>query len=179
MAKKQKITTVKGFSDILPKSALWWRSIYSIGEDIAELHNFHFIETPVLEQADLFLRSLGDEVGESPEKFLFTFKPDQPTDGEKTGTKQLALRAEGTTPILRSYLENHLGYFSSPLRVYYRGPMFFRSGEAEINYQSYNWGFEIIGDGDPFYDAEIILTLRNFLTNLGINDPVFKLNVVG
>jgi len=69
---------------------------------------------------------------------------------------------------MRSYIENHLGYFASPLKVFYWGPVFPR-GDVPMTRQ---WGFKIIGDSDPIYDAEMITATLHFLTMLKIKQPI-------
>lgn len=174
MAKKTKFNTVPGFFDNLPKESNWWKVLFSSGDDIADIHDFHYIETPVVEYADLFKDSLKDDL---PGVFDVELSPlEIKIEGKKT--KKLSLRANGAVTLLRSYMENHLGYFSSPLRSYYRGPIFLDNNKKD-DLQSYEWGFQIIGSGESFYDVDIILVMRDFLKSLGASDPLFKLNAVG
>lgn len=165
---KKTFQTVSGMSDTLPKDEPWWVAIRNAGEMISELYNFHFIETPIIEHAGLFESGLGKS-SQTVEHQLYTFKPARGTT--------MALRPEGMMPVMRSYLEHHLGYFSSPLKVYYHGPMFRRG--AGVRHQFHQWGFAIIGDGDPVYDMTIILALFDFLAALDFKDPVLKINAVG
>ncbi len=64
--KKQKpalaplLQAVKGMSDILPKNEEWWKFIWQEGFSVSELYDFHFIETPIVESADLFERGVGE-----------------------------------------------------------------------------------------------------------------------
>lgn len=178
MAKKKsksnkKPETVKGMSDILPEDESYWKMIWEIGEEVSELHDFHFIETPVVEFSEVFEDGL-DSGTKLSEDEIIKFKPNN------VRTKTLALRPEGGIPVMRSYLENQLGYYASPLRAYYKGTMFrkHKSGR-KCDYEFRQWGYEIIGDEDPVYDAEIISTLRSFLENLNIKDPVLNVNAVG
>jgi histidyl-tRNA synthetase len=81
---------------------------------------------------------------------------------------------------MRSYFENHLGYYASPVKVFYYGPMFrYERPQAGRYRQFHQWGFEIIGDADPFYDTEIILVCLDFLSNLGVKDMCLAINTVG
>jgi histidyl-tRNA synthetase len=163
--------SVKGMSDILPKDEAWWNFIEDRGRNVSELHSFHFIETPILEEAGLFELGIG-EMTDIVEKEMFVFKT--------KGDDRLALRPEGTAPIMRSYIENHLGYFSSPLKVYYHGPMFrYERPQAGRGRQFHQWGFEIIGDSDAVYDSEIILISLDFLASLKLKDVVLKINTIG
>jgi histidyl-tRNA synthetase len=163
--------SVKGMNDILPKDEVWWNFIAEKGRAVSELHSFHFIETPILEEAGLFELGVG-EATDIVTKEMFVFK----TKGET----RVALRPEGTAPIMRSYLEHHLGYFSSPLKVYYTGPMFrYEKPQAGRERQFHQWGFEIIGDSDAVYDGSIILVSLEFLRALKIKDVILKINTIG
>jgi histidyl-tRNA synthetase len=169
--KAQSFQLVKGMHDILPKDQNWWQSLFETGWSVAELHDFNFIETPVLEQAALFEAGVGAAT-DIVEKEMYVFKT--------KGGERVALRPEGTAPVMRSYLEHHLGYFASPLKVFYCGPMFRYERPQKARYrQHHQWGFEILGDGDAVYDTEIILAALNFLNSLKFKDLTLKINAVG
>lgn len=163
--------TVKGMVDILPKEQDWWKAVWQVANNVAELHDFHFIETPILETAALFESGTG-VVTDIVEKQMFAFKT--------RGGDRVALRPEGTPSVMRSYLEHHLGYFSSPLKVFYYGPFFrYEKPQAGRQRQFHQWGVEIIGENDPFYDVETILTALDFLRGLKIKEPFLKINTIG
>ena len=164
-----KIRSLEGMLDISPRDTEFWRAIQKTGEKIAELHHFYLVQTPVVERAELFESALGKNTQLNSQE-LFTFKA-----GTRT---RMALRPEGVSSVMRSYIQNQLGYFSLPLRAYYHGPMY-RKGKKGEQQQFNEWGFEIIGDGAPVYDAEIVVTLLDFLKSLKINKPVLKVNTIG
>lgn len=169
--KVQIFQSVKGMSDILPKDHNWWKAVYDVGWEISELHDFYHIETPILEEAALFERGVG-EMTDIVEKEMYVFKT--------RGGERVALRPEGTSPVMRSYLENHLGYFSTPLKVFYVGPMFrYERPQHGRSREHHQWGFEILGDGDAVYDAQIILVTLAFLNGLRLKEPVLKINTIG
>lgn len=174
MAKEKKVQlfqSVKGMADILPKEHDWWKAIMEIGWEVSELNDFYYIETPILEEAALFERGVG-EMTDIVEKEMYVFKT--------KGGERVALRPEGTSPVMRSYLENHLGYFSTPLKVFYYGPMFRYERPQRGRYREHHqWGFEIIGDGDAVYDAQVILVALSFFKALKLKEPVLKLNTIG
>ncbi|MEK7465676.1 MAG: histidine--tRNA ligase [Patescibacteria group bacterium] len=175
--KKQKtgslplIQAVKGMSDILPKNEDWWKYVWQAGFSVSELHDFHYIETPILEFVDLFERGVGGGT-DIVEKQMYTLKT--------KGGDHLALRPEGTASIMRSYMEHHLGYYALPLKVFYYGPMFrHERPQAGRERQFHQWGFEIVGDSDPIYDAEVIVVALNFLNSLKLKPLNLKINSVG
>ncbi len=163
--------SVKGMTDILPKDQAWWRAVWQAGQNISELYDFYFIETPILESAGLFESGVGMAT-DIVEKQMYVFKT--------KGGERVTLRPEGTAPVMRSYLEHHLGYFSSPLKVCYHGPMFrYERPQAGRERQHHQWGFEIIGDSDPVYDGQIIFATLDFLRALKFKDLVLKINTIG
>jgi histidyl-tRNA synthetase len=169
--KTQIFQSVKGMNDILPKDQDWWKMIIRVGESVSELNDFYFIETPILEPADLFEVGVG-AVTDIIEKQMYVFRT--------KGGERVALRPEGTAPVMRSYLEHHLGYFMTPLKVYYYGPMFrYERPQAGRERQFHHWGFEIIGDSDPVYDVQVMLASINFLTALKIKNLKLKINTIG
>lgn len=165
------LQSVKGMSDILPKDEGWWRAFREAGHTVADLHDFHFIETPLLEPAGLFEVGVGAAT-DIVEKQMYTFRT--------KGGDRVALRPEGTAPVMRAYLEHHLGYSASPLKVYYEGPMFrYERPQAGRERQFHQWGFEVVGDGDPVYDAEVILATLALFRELKCPPLTVKINSMG
>lgn len=166
---KVKVRGLDGMTDVSPKDTCLWRTVWDAGNRVARLHHFHYVETPVVERAELFEKAFGSN-GDSAENKLFTFKA-----GTRT---KMALRPEGCPAVLRSYLENQLGYFSLPLKAYYSGPAFIKGGRDKKS-QFHEWGFQVIGDSDPIYDVQVVFAILNLLENLRISEPVLKVNAVG
>lgn len=162
--------SVDGVDDVLPKDGGLWKEIWRVGHSISELHNFHFIETPILERASLFaLTSRGSH--DDLQKNLFAFG---------RGSHRLALRSECMLPVIRSYVEHHLGYFASPLKVFCYGTVFLhKKSREEKKNSSHEWGFLIIGDGDPVYDIEVLTAALDFLKTLKFKRFVLKINSNG
>ena len=76
---------------------------------------FSEIRTPIFESVDLFSRSLG-ATSDVVSKEMFTF-----TD---RGDRAFALRPEGTSGVVRHFIENKLFVKGNIHRLYYMGPMF-------------------------------------------------------
>ncbi len=169
--KKQLFQLVKGMHDILPKDQNWWQIIQDAAWSVAELRDFNFIETPILEEAALFEAGVG-ETTDIIEKETYVFKT--------KGGERVALRPEGTAAVMRSYLEHHLGYFASPLKVFYYGPFFRYDRPQKGRYRQFHQlGLEILGDSDTVYDVEIILATIDFLNSLKLKNLVLKINTIG
>lgn len=169
-ARAEIFKAAEGMTDILPRDEEWWKEVRRVGFSVSEYHNFHFIETPVVERLDLFMNG-ADGMNGDIEKKLFVFSLKK---GER-----VVLRPGGILPILRSYVEHHLGYFSSPLKVFSYGPMFRRHPSENAPVVSHEWGFQIIGDNDPVYDIQSITVVLDFLKALKIKNVSLKINTNG
>lgn len=160
-----------GMNDILPRNQEWHRLIWQTGQMVSELHDFYFIETPVLEPAELFESGISPSDEELKEQ-LYVSKT---KEGER-----LALRFNSYAPILRSHSEHRLIYFASPLKVFHTGPYFRRLKiKPGFDRQFHVWGFEVVGEADPIYDGEIILAIFDFLKALKLKNLILKINTLG
>jgi histidyl-tRNA synthetase len=164
----KRINSLEGISDILPNESSWWKIIEETGEKIARLHHFHYLETPIIEKAELFEKTLG--VSNKSKNKLFIFKA-----GTRT---RMALRPDILIPLMRSYLENRLNSFYSPLRLYTYGPVFIKNRKGKKR-QFRQFGFQIIGASNPVYDMEVIIAMFDLLSRLRIKNPILKINIAG
>lgn len=162
----------KGMHDILPADWPMWEKIYKIAREIAEFYNFSRIETPILENVDLFIRGVG-EVTDIVEKEMFVLKT--------KGGDKLALRPEITAPVVRSYLQRGLHRLPQPLKLYYIDPVFRHEKPQAGRYRQFNQlGFEIIGgESDPLYDAQSIIVMYRFLEDVKVKNLMVQINSIG
>jgi histidyl-tRNA synthetase len=168
-----KLTAIKGFSDILPGDVETWQVVEEKARQIFWLYNFSEIRIPILEKTELFSRSLG-ETTDIVEKEMYTFA-DQDAQGSL-----LTLRPEGTAGVVRAYVEAEM-YKTEPVRkLYYLGPMFRRERPQKGRMRQFHQiGAEALGRGDPLIDAEILLLLREFFSNLDLEGITLQLNSLG
>jgi len=103
-----KITSIKGFVDILPGEVEIWQLAEETAREVFALYNFSEIRIPIVEKTELYSRSLG-ETTDIVEKEMYTF-PDQDAKGSL-----LTLRPEGTAGVVRAYVEGEL-YQVEPVR---------------------------------------------------------------
>ena len=161
----------KGMKDILPQKEEVWKKIYQSVEKVAEAYDFHFIETPILEKREIFLRGVGEgtEVV-SKQMYSLTTK----------GKEKLVLRPEGTAPICRSYIEHGMASLPQPVKLYYYGPFFrYERPQRAREREFHQFGFEVLGAKDPFYDALVILIFTDILRSLKLKNFVIKINSIG
>ncbi len=162
---------VTGTKDILPEEILKWQKIEEISRNIFSLYNYKEIRTPLIEEAALFNRSLG-QTSEIIQKQMFLFNP--------ASTDSCALRPEGTASIVRSYIENNLDKTTGFAKLYYIGPMFRleRPQKGRLR-QFHHIGTEAIGSTDPSLDVEIISLADNMLKEFSIDGYKIKINSLG
>ncbi|HEM55957.1 MAG TPA: histidine--tRNA ligase [Thermodesulfobium narugense] len=159
----------KGTFDIFGERVKIYEKIESVGKKIMKLYGFSQIRTPIFEDAGLFIRSLG-ETSDVVQKEMYLFKD--------KGDRLLALRPEGTAPVIRAIIENNLAQ-NSPTKLYYTGQMFrYERPQAGRFRQFHQFGAEIVGTQDPISDFEIIDSSTKILKELGIEYEL-HLNSVG
>jgi histidyl-tRNA synthetase len=152
--------------DVLPRDGAIWREAIQTFFSVAEIHAFHYIETAPFEQRKIFSFYEG-EYGKKPDDILFTFA--------KGG---LVLRPEAPVPLLRAYAENHLGHFSSPLKIFH----FLQVARKDPHLERTTFheaGFHILGDTEPFYDIQVISAAMDLLKTFKIRDAVIRVNANG
>ena len=161
----------RGTTDILPDQQRSWRAVRSIAEETAERFGYERIDTPLFEDARLFVRGVG-EVTDIVEKETYTF--------EDRGGDLLTLRAEGTAPVCRAYLEHGMHNLSQPVRLYYFCPVFrYERPQAGRYRQHHQFGIEALGDASAHVDAEVIEFGWRLLDAAGVEEKFLLLNTTG
>jgi len=161
---------VSGTKDILPEEISIWQHLEEISRNTFSLYNFKEIRPPLIEEAALFNRSLG-ETAEIVQKQMFLINNKDET---------YALRPEGTASIVRAYIENNLDKTSGFVKLYYIGPMFRleRPQKGRLR-QFHHIGCEAIGSQDANLDVEIISLADNLLRNFSIENYKIRINSLG
>ena len=166
-----KARTVKGMRDLVPPETAVWAAVEGVARTVFELFGFEEIRTPIVESAELFVRSVG-ESSEVVGKQMYTFLD--------KGGKDLALRPESTAAVARAFAQQGLGERPLPARLYYIGPQFRYERPQKGRYRQFHQiGAELIGDEGPWSDVEIIQLLVTFLDRLGFSGLRAKVNTVG
>jgi histidyl-tRNA synthetase len=161
----------RGMNDTLPEDAALWRHIRDTAERVARLFDYRAITTPIVEDAGVFLRTVGDE-SDIVQKEMYVF--------EDRGGDRLALRPEGTAAICRAYIEHGMGSWPQPVRLFYIGPFFrYDRPQAGRYRQLWQFGAEAIGSDSPALDAELIELQHTLYEALGLTDLVLRINSIG
>lgn len=171
MSKNFKFQTPTGMHDILPEDQKYIDRIYKAVSEIAGFYDFEKIETPILEQADLFSKAVGEST-DIVKKEMYAFKT--------RGGDFLALRPEYTAPIMRSYIQNGMQNRPQPLKLWYFGPCFrYERPQAGRYREFWQFGFEVIGEPSAVVDAQIVQVFYNILKELKLKNLVVEINSIG
>ena len=163
--------SVKGMHDLIPPASKLWSKIEKTAQTLFESFGFQKIVTPIVEEADLFMRSVG-ETSEVVQKQMYVFKDKK--------DKTLCLRPEGTASVARAYVEHRLFHPEPYQKLYYWGPMYRYERMQQGRYrQHFQVGVEVFGSADPRIDAETIYVLSQFYQKLGISNFQTEINSIG
>lgn len=167
----KKISSIRGMNDILPEQTGLWQWLESKVRDVLASYGYQEIRMPVVEQTDLFKRSIG-EVTDIVEKEMYTFD-------DRNGDS-LTLRPEGTASCVRA-CEQHGLLYNQTQRLWYTGPMFRHERPQAGRYRQFHQiGVEVFGIPGPDIDAEVILLTARLWKALGLADKVvLELNSLG
>jgi histidyl-tRNA synthetase len=145
-----------GTHDVLPPESARWIEVIGAFADRARRFGYELIITPVFEHLEVFKR-LGESTDVvSKEMYEFTDR----------GDRRLALRPEGTAPVVRSYVQRRK---SEPWKVWYLAPLFRYERPQKGRYrQHWQLGVEALGLDDPDVDVEVIAFAYGFLRELGL-----------
>ena len=168
---KPKFQTPKGMHDIFGENWKYFDKIFEVVKSFAKFYNFERIETPVLEEAELFTKGIGLAT-DIVQKEMFLLKT--------KGGDYLALRPEGTAPVVRAYIQHGMQNLPQPVKLWYFSQFFrYEHPQAGRFRQFWQFGFEILGKQAPALDAQIILIFYNILKELGFEALAIKINSIG
>ncbi|MGV3278146.1 histidine--tRNA ligase [Rickettsiales bacterium LUAb2] len=162
--------TVRGTKDLFKETAQSFSFIEKTCSKLVEQYGYKLAVTPIFEFASLFARNLG-EASDIINKEMYLF--------QDRGGEELALRPEGTAPIVRMLLSNSLTQ-DLPAKFYYFGPMFRYERPQKGRQRQFNqFGVEYFGAKDSSSDAMLIKMATSILEELGINNYQVLINSLG
>ncbi|WP_027120789.1 histidine--tRNA ligase [Mycoplasmopsis lipofaciens] len=163
------ITKLKGTRDLNPKDAAIIELIRSVFMQHTKWFNFNYIETPIIENSQLYKRSVaGSDI---VKKEMYEFKD--------KGERDVALRPEGTAGFVRALIEEKWYATLKTPKFAYFGPMFrYEQPQKGRQRQFYQAGVEYIGDANEYIDAELIQMAQNILKVLDVS-TILKINSIG
>jgi histidyl-tRNA synthetase len=165
------VKAIKGFKDILPPETKRWRMLEESAQEVLEDFGFSEIRIPILEKAELFSRSIGEET-DIVGKEMYSFE-------DRSGDV-VTMRPEATASIVRAYIE-HKMYAADPIaKLYSIGPMFRHERPAKGRYRQFHQiNVEVFGISHPMIDAEVMAILMYYLSVVGVTGCTLQINSLG
>lgn len=171
MTQKVKFQKPTGMRDVLPEEQVYFEKIQSVAEGILNFYRFQKIDTPILEYTDLFSKGTGLTT-DIVQKQMFNLKT--------KGGDLLTLRPEFTPGIVRSYIENGMQSWPQPVKMYSFGPVFrYEHPQAGRFREFHQFNLEVVGEGSPIIDAQIIQIFYNILKELKLKNLIVEINNIG
>lgn len=161
----------RGTQDVLPEDVQYWDYVERTARRFAGLFGYLELRTPTFEDTGLFYRGAG-EATDVVEKEMYSF-----TD---KGGSDVTLRAEGTAPIVRAYLQHGMHARPQPVRLFSLISVFrYDRPQAGRFREHHQFDCEALGDDDPALDVETITLLWRFYATLGLGELSLQLNSIG
>ncbi len=165
------ISAPKGTKDVLPNQVYKWHHVENAFAETCRRYGFKEIRTPVFEHTELFARGVGDTT-DIVEKQMYTF--------EDYAKRSITLKPEGTSPVVRSFIEHKQYAEVQPTKYYYDIPCFrYEKPQSGRLREFHQFGVEIFGTMNMMADSEVIALAADFLSGLGIKDVELRINSIG
>ena len=157
----------RGTRDFLPDELEKRRFYENRLRHTARTFGFREVETPIFEDAELFILRSGPNVL----KELYAF--------EDKGGRQIALRPEMTAPVVRMFV-NNMSNEPKPIKVFYFGQCFRYERPQSGRYREFfQFGAEIIGSATPETDAEAIALAYAMIGQIGVKNYRIRIGHIG
>ena len=164
------ISIPKGTKDILPKEVYRWQYVEDAFRKTCSRYGYGEMCTPVFEHTELFKRGIGDTT-DVVQKEMYTFE---------IAERSLTLKPEGTSPVVRSFIENKLYADTLPAKYYYITPCYrYEKMQKGRQREFHQFGIEVFGSNSMLADAEVINLAMDFFNGLGINNLKLHINSIG
>ena len=165
------IIAPRGTHDIFPSESYQWHKIEKKIEEICLEFGYKEIRTPMFESTELFERGVGDTT-DVVQKEMYTFLD--------KGGRSVTLRPEGTSPIVRSFVEHSLYAQPQPTKLYYLYPCFrYEKPQAGRLREFHQFGVEVMGADSAAIDAEIISLAMQVFSRLDVTGIELNINSIG
>ncbi len=165
------LQAVRGMNDYFTEELAVWRSVERTLRELVEHYGYGEVLTPVVESAELFIHSVGEE-SDIVAKEMYMFE-------DRNGDR-LVLRPEGTASCIRAGLE-HGKFYNQRQKWYYLEPMFRHERPQRGRYrQFYQFGVEAYGWHGIAIDAEMLQMIKHIWLSLKLEQlPVLYINSLG
>ena len=155
------VPMLPGMQDFLPDASEGARAVYEKAVSFLTESGFQRVDTPVLEDSELFVRKGGGELT----GLLYTFND--------PGGNRVSLRPEFTSSVIRLFIES--ADLDLPLRWCYGGPVFRYDRHGGQCRQFTQVGAEIVGADGVDVDAEVVVTTLLGLASMGVKGAAARI----
>lgn len=143
--------------------------VEKIIKNIFTSYKFQEIRTPVLEDANLYKRSVGDS-SDIVNKEIYSFND--------RNDKTIAMRPEGTASVIRSIIEKKLDQTNH--KLWYLGPMWRYERPQKGRYRQFNQaGIEVLGIPEGLPEYEMISVVCSVIYQFKLKNCFIKINHLG
>jgi len=157
-------------NDILPGATATWSLLESVVKEVIESYGYREIRLPILEQTELFARSIG-EATDVVEKEMYTFTD---RDGDS-----ITMRPEATASMVRAGISNGLLH-NQRQKLWTVGPMFRHEKPQKGRYRQFHqFDVEAMGYAGPDVDAELMIMCARMWRRMGIDRLKLEINTLG
>ena len=161
----------RGTKDVMPSESYKWQYLEKMFKETCKDFGYSEIRTPIFEHTELFERGVG-ETTDVVQKEMYTFFD--------KGERSITLKPEGTSSVVRSFVENKIYTESQPTKVYYVTPCFrYERPEAGRLRQFHQFGVEAFGSEAASLDAETMSLVSTFFKKIGLKNIDLHINSIG
>ncbi len=157
-----------GTHDVLWPESTRWESLLAMFAGLVERAGYGLAHTPIFEDVRVFRRGIGED-SDVVGKEMYEF--------EDRGGRALALRPEGTAPMVRAFIQHRPPL---PWKAWYATPAFRYERPQRGRYrQHHQMGVESLGVPDADLDVEVISLADDLFRSLGLTEYDLRLNSMG
>lgn len=145
--------------------------VEKMARELAKVYHIEEIITPMFEHTVLFQRGVG-ETTDVVQKEMYTFLD--------KGDRSITLKPEGTSPVMRAYLEHNMYAEPAPTKLFYVTPAFrYEKPQSGRLRQHHQFGVEFVGSRSPLAEVELITLITTLIQKLGLKDAKLHINSIG
>ncbi|OGO11102.1 MAG: histidine--tRNA ligase, partial [Chloroflexi bacterium RBG_16_47_49] len=151
------IQSLKGTRDYYPEVMAVRSWLYATVRQVSESFGYQEYDGPFLEPVELYAAKSGDELVEK-QSYVF----------EDRGGNMITLRPE-LTPSLARMIAQRQNQLAFPLRWWSFGPFWrYERPQKGRTREFFQWNIDMIGNGTPAADAELIAIIATFFRQVGL-----------
>ena len=164
-----KISSIRGMPDVFESDTNYLAELNEVLSKIFLSHNLNEVNTPILEQTELFVRSTG-VTSDIVNKEIYSFND--------RNEQSLSLRPEGTAGVVRSIIQKKLD--NSEHKLWYQGPMFrYERPQKGRSRQFFQVSAETYGVRGFEADLELLMMANEIFQRFGIGNVSLNINSLG